>query len=109
MASNHTEETVSYLDFKISHHKQQFQIVFPDVTMIPKYHFLEHYPELIRCFGPLVALWTMRFEGKHSFFQTGNTLHQLLQKYFANTCHKTSADDGLPFQFNKYSQTCFRS
>lgn len=24
---------------------------------------------MIRCFGPLVGLWTMRFEGKHSFFK----------------------------------------
>uniref|UniRef100_A0A8C9ZBY0 Uncharacterized protein n=1 Tax=Sander lucioperca TaxID=283035 RepID=A0A8C9ZBY0_SANLU len=24
---------------------------------------------MIRCFGPLIALWTMRFEAKHSFFK----------------------------------------
>lgn len=35
----------------------------------PKHHFVEHYPTLIRCFGPLVHLWTMRFEGKHRFFK----------------------------------------
>lgn len=33
------------------------------------HHYVEHYPELIRCFGPLVHLWTMRFEGKHRFFK----------------------------------------
>ena len=37
--------------------------------IIPKHHFLEHYPELIRAYGPLVSLWTMRFEAKHSFFK----------------------------------------
>lgn len=37
--------------------------------MIPKHHFIEHYPQLIKAFGPLVLLWTMRFEAKHHFFK----------------------------------------
>lgn len=39
------------------------------MKLLPKHHYLEHYPHLIRMFGPLVALWTMRFEAKHSFFK----------------------------------------
>lgn len=34
-----------------------------------KHHFIDHYPQLIRCYGPLVELWTMRFEANHSFFK----------------------------------------
>ncbi|XP_023198103.1 uncharacterized protein LOC111610076 [Xiphophorus maculatus] len=65
----HTEDSIAYLDFKISEHRTQFQEVFPNCDLKPKHHFLEHYPHLIRQFGPLVALWSMRFEAKHSFFK----------------------------------------
>jgi len=65
----HTEETICFLDSKISEHKHRFLMVFPEQRLIPKHHFLEHYPELIGDYGPLVSLWTMRFEAKHSFFK----------------------------------------
>ncbi|KAF7641019.1 hypothetical protein LDENG_00299320, partial [Lucifuga dentata] len=64
-----TEESIQYLQSKIRDHKQVLQEVFPDYKLRPKHHYLEHYPELIRRFGPLVHLWTMRFEGKHRFFK----------------------------------------
>lgn len=51
------------------HNKNRFFDVFPMEKLIPKHHFLEHYPDLIKAFGPLVAMWTMRFEGKHSCFK----------------------------------------
>ena len=69
VAPVHTEESIAFLDCKISEHRQKFQVVFPDVKLIPKHHFIEHYPQLIRSWGPLVALWTMRYEAKHSFFK----------------------------------------
>lgn len=65
----HTEETICYLDSKISEHRHRFLQVFPQEKIIPKRHFLEHYPQLIRAYGPLVFLWTMRFEAKHSLFK----------------------------------------
>lgn len=62
----HTEDSIAYLGFKITEHRIKFQEVFPDCELKPKHHFLEHYPYLIRKFGPLVAivLWTW-----HSFFK----------------------------------------
>ena len=68
MSPVHTEESICYLDSIISDHRSRFLDVFPQHKLIPKHHFLEHYPQLIREFGPLAALWTMRFEAKHSFF-----------------------------------------
>lgn len=65
----HTDDTIRYLDTKISEHRHRYLQVFPEARLLPKHHFLEHYPQLIRAFGPLVALWTMRFEAKHSFFK----------------------------------------
>ena len=64
-----TEETIAFLDCKISDHRQHFQELFENIKLIPKHHFVEHYPHMIRCFGPLVAVWTMRYEAKHSFFK----------------------------------------
>ncbi|XP_063051202.1 uncharacterized protein LOC134445957 [Engraulis encrasicolus] len=69
MCHKFTEETLQYMSCKISEHRQILQEVFPNLMLRPKHHFLEHYPHLIRCFGPLVHLWTMRFEGKHRIFK----------------------------------------
>ena len=69
VAPVHTDETVAYLEAKIYDHRQRHLDLFPHVKLLPKHHYLEHYPQMIRRFGPLVALWTMRFEAKHSFFK----------------------------------------
>lgn len=69
LSSVHTEEAIGFLDSKISEHQHRFQDVFPQEKLTPKHHFLEHYPQLIKAFGPLLSLWTMRFEAKHSFFK----------------------------------------
>ncbi len=68
VAPLHNQETIAYLDCKITEHRNRFLELFP-ARLLPKPHFLEHYPQLIECFGPLVGQWTMRFEGKHSFFK----------------------------------------
>ena len=74
------------------YHRKQF---FPTCPLKPKHHFLLHYPNLIMDCGPLIWLWTLRFESKHSFFKksistsknfknvTGSLAekHQLLQAY----------------------------
>ena len=40
---------------------------FPDTVLKPKAHFIQHYPQMIFRFGPLVK--TLRFEAKHAFFK----------------------------------------
>lgn len=62
-------ETIAYLNSKISEHRDRLLELFPDIKLLPKHHFVEHYPQMIKNFGPLVSLWTMRFEAKHSFFK----------------------------------------
>jgi hypothetical protein len=96
--------------------------LFPDTKLRPKHHFLLHYPVLTLKFGPLLRVWTMRFEAKHSYFKrcvrscqnfsnvTGMLAerHQLLQAYFASGTlfsHKTFAVNNTnPFTANIYSQ-----
>lgn len=65
----HTDDTIRFLDTKISEHSHRYLQVFPEARVLPKHHYLEHYPQLIKAFGPLVAMCTMRFEAKHSFFK----------------------------------------
>lgn len=37
--------------------------------IIPKHHIMIHYPNAIRKMGPLIYLWSMRFEAKHGYFK----------------------------------------
>lgn len=69
VAPVHTDETICFLDSKISEHRHRFCEAFPGERLTPKDHYIEHYPQLIKAFGPLVSLWTMQFEAKHSFFK----------------------------------------
>lgn len=69
VAPSHTDDSISYLQSKISEHRQKLQELFPDLQLLPKHHYIEHYPQLTKMFGPLVLFWTMRFEAKHSFFK----------------------------------------
>lgn len=64
-----TDNTIQYMASKILDHRQLLQEVFPNLRLRPKHHYIEHYPCLIKCFGPLVHLWTMRFEAKHKVFK----------------------------------------
>lgn len=69
MAPVQNDESISYLESKIVEHRQRYLELFPDVRLLPKHHYLEHYPQMLRYFGPLTAVWTMRFEAKHGFFK----------------------------------------
>ena len=61
--------------------------LFPEQPVTPKHHFLAHYPGLILHFGPLIRVWTLRFESKHSYFK--NCARKL--RNFKNVC-STLAD-----------------
>ncbi|KAI7813834.1 hypothetical protein IRJ41_002408 [Triplophysa rosa] len=69
VSTKFSDETLCYLESKIAEHRKLLAETFPNFSIRPKHHFVDHYPHLIRCFGPLVDLWTMRFEAKHSFFK----------------------------------------
>lgn len=80
--------------------------LFPNIPLRPKHHYLLHYPMLIMQFGPLIRLWTMRCESKHSYFKkcarncqnfknltlTLSQRHQLFQAY-KNTGSSTDVLD----------------
>lgn len=51
-----------------------FKAIYPDRSIIPKMHFLTHYPEQIIAVGPLIRSWTMRYEAKLSLFKRASRL-----------------------------------
>ncbi len=53
----------------ISEHHQLFKLVYPQKRLIPKHHFMVHYPSCIRKIGPLLHAWSMRFEAKNKLFK----------------------------------------
>lgn len=62
MPPSHTDQSIGHLDSLIAEHRNRLGIAFPQQRLIPKRHFVEHYPQLIKAFGPVVSFWTMRFE-----------------------------------------------
>lgn len=69
MAPVHSDDSLAFLESKILEHRQRYKELFPDIKLLPKHHFLEHYPQMVRLFGPLVVQCTMHFEAKHSLFK----------------------------------------
>ncbi len=61
-------DKLSYLQSLIEEFIGTFISLFPG-KMTPKFHFLLHYPTLVKKFGPLKYLWCMRFEAKHQYFK----------------------------------------
>jgi hypothetical protein len=112
-----SEADVCYLNLLIDEYLQSRQDLFPECGLKPKHHYLKHYPRLILEFGPLIRLWTMTFERKHSYFKRSQNFknlnltlserHQLLQAYkgagsfFPNSLEEVSS---TPFYPDTYSQ-----
>lgn len=56
--------TIAYLRVLIEEHHSQFRVLYPNKTVIPKMHYMVHYPSQILKYGPLIHSWTMRHEAK---------------------------------------------
>lgn len=54
VAPVHNDETIAYLEGRIFDHRQRYLELFPHVKLLPKHHYLEHYPQMIHCFGSLI-------------------------------------------------------
>ena len=92
-------EQISHLYYFIEEYLHLRSSAFPNVRLKPKHHLIALYTYLYHTFGPLVHVWTLRFESKHQFFKrvikrSGNfknvtTLlavkHQLLQAFSIET------------------------
>ncbi|XP_049328494.1 uncharacterized protein LOC125787802 isoform X1 [Astyanax mexicanus] len=68
MAPTVRKDELAVLEFVVQEFLTEMTNVFGNV-LTPKCHFLTHYPRLMLMFGPLRALWCMRFESKHQYFK----------------------------------------
>lgn len=64
-----TTAQVAYLNIVVVEYLETRKAVFPSDHLKPKHHYLLHYASLILKMGPLIQLWTMRFESKHSYLK----------------------------------------
>ncbi len=93
---------IAYLRVLIDEYLHTRWQSFPNHPLKPKHHYISHYPDLIFHFGPLIHLWTMRFESKHSYFkQCACKSHN-----FKNLC-RTLAEKHQLFQAYLYAGSYF--
>lgn len=59
-----SQGVIQYLSVIIEEHHLLFKTLYPEVSVIPKMHYMVHYPSQILKFGPLMYSWTMRYESK---------------------------------------------
>jgi len=64
-----SDAQILHLNRLVQLYVSQRSELFPNVALRPKHHYLLHYPWLTQMFGPLLCVWTMRLESKHSFFK----------------------------------------
>ena len=60
---------VAYMRVVVDDYIDRRRALFPDVPLRPKHHFMSHYAMLTLQLGPLIRLWTLRFECKHQYFK----------------------------------------
>ena len=62
------------LKMLITEHHQTFLTLYSANAVIPKLHFVLHYPEQITNVGPMVRTWNMRSEAKLNDFKQASRL-----------------------------------
>lgn len=63
-----SEALVKQIKIKVENLNNEYQIIFKQ-KLKPKFHFLLHYPTIIKQSGPLRQLWSFKFEAKHKEFK----------------------------------------
>lgn len=80
-----TDGMTTFLKHIIVEHHQLFKRLFPDRNLLPKHHFMTHYPRCIRNIGPILHTWCMRYEARHNFFKTQLKSFKNVTKTFTRT------------------------
>ncbi|KAG1672406.1 Zinc finger protein ZXDC [Nymphon striatum] len=116
------EANIAYLAVLIDQYLEDRQTIFENHKLKPKHHYLRHYPYLILQFGPLIHVWTMRFESKHAYFKRcvrylqnfknlSKTLTERHQMLIAYRCagsffpDEIVMKDSIPLHLDTYSST----
>ena len=80
--------TINLLKFLISEHLKNFKEHFPDVSILPKQHYMIHFPSMIKQLGPLIRHSCFAFESAHNYFKelAGKQNFKNLAKSLAERC-----------------------
>lgn len=62
-----TSDTIAYLRILIQEKLEVFKTLYSNQKLLPKHHYMLHYPSQMQRLGPLIQSWTMRQESKLSF------------------------------------------
>ncbi|KAE8749102.1 hypothetical protein FOCC_FOCC004271 [Frankliniella occidentalis] len=95
------ESHLPYLHTIIDEYLTMRVELFPHVNLRPKHHYLSHYAWQFAMFGPMLKVWTLRFESKHTFFKRvarvirnfKNILLSLTMKHELLQCYLRSGAD----------------
>ena len=111
-----THDTTAYLRVLIEEKLHDFQRLYPGETVIPKQHYMVHYPSQIERLGPLIQSWNMRQESKLSFVKRvsrrsnyKNVCKTVAKKHQFWLCHQIQSDPHLlmpKFEMSKKALTC---
>lgn len=76
--TSYTEADLQHLSQTIYEMNLMYVTLF-NTTLKPKHHYITHYPTMIRLYGPLRFISSMRFEAKHRFVKnyTKNTISRV--------------------------------
>ena len=69
-----TANLCAVLKYYIEDHHKSFVHLYTESAVIPKFHFLLHYPQQILSVGPMVRTWNMRNVAKLNIFKQASRL-----------------------------------
>lgn len=92
LKSNFQETDLLTLENLISKHHDLYIQLF-NANLKPKFHFMIHYPYVMKMIGPLKHFWSFRFESKH----------KVLKSY----CNNTTSRRNLPLSLGIKSSLVF--
>ena len=69
LASSYNLGEILFLEQSIQFFLQKFKILYPNESITPKMHYMSHYGQQLREFGPLIHHGLMRYERKHQFMK----------------------------------------
>lgn len=98
-AQNISLSQIAYLYILIQEYLVLRKMLFPEVHRTQASLFMRHYSALILKFGPLIRLWTLRFESKHSYFKKMCQTLEKLQKHLSNFVRASSDASGISFSW----------
>jgi len=64
-----SEDSIGVLEGLIEEHHATYIGLYPGRSVIPKMHYMIHFPSQMLRFGPMVRSWCMRYEAKHRYFK----------------------------------------